>query len=165
VNDLVTKFKTWYAGLQERERRVVVIGAAALGLLILVGGVLLPLQSQVSAAGRRAETRREDLAWMRINAPEIQSGAARVFKDTGEAPVVIVDRASREAGLGSTLKGTQPSGNGVRVQLEAAPFDSMVTWLATLDQRYGLAIDSITVDRGARPGLVNANVTFAATRH
>jgi len=52
----------------------------------------------------------------------------------------------------------------VRVQLESAPFDTLVTWLATLDQRYGLAIDSITVDRAARPGVVNANVTFSTTR-
>jgi general secretion pathway protein M len=163
MNDLVVKLKTWYSGLQERERRVVAIGAAALGLLILFGGILR-LQSAVSAAGRRADTRREDLAWMRVNQPEIQSGAATVFSDTGEAPVVVVDRAGREAGLGGALKGSQPSGNGVRVQLEAAPFDTLVTWLATLDQRYGLAIDSITVDRGARPGVVNANVTFAAAR-
>ena len=163
MNDLVAKLKTWYSGLQERERRMVAIGAAALGLLILFGGIL-QLQSAVSAAGRRADTRREDLAWMHLNAPEIQSGAATLFNDTGEAPVVVVDRAGREAGLGGALKGTQPSGNGVRVQLEAAPFDTLVTWLATLDQRYGLAVDSITVDRGARPGVVNANVTFAATR-
>jgi general secretion pathway protein M len=165
MNALLTKLRTWYSGLQERERRVVVIGAAALGLLILVGGILLPLQAAVSAAVRRADSRREDLAWMRVNAPEIQSGAATLFSPTGEAPVVIVDRAGREAGLGGALKGTQPSGNGVRVQLEAAPFDTLVTWLAALDERYGLAIDSITVDRGARPGVVNANVTVAATRH
>jgi general secretion pathway protein M len=163
MNRLAEKLKTWYAGLQERERRVVAIGAAALGVLILVGGIL-QLQSVASAAGHRAETRREDLAWMRANAPEIQSGAATLFTDTGEAPVVIVDRAGREAGLGGALKGTQPSGNGVRVQLEAAPFDTLVTWLATLDERYGLAIDSITVDRGAQPGVVNVNVTVAATR-
>ena len=64
----------------------------------------------------------------------------------------------------AALRGTQPSGTGVRVQLEAAPFDTLVTWIATLDQRYGLSIDSITVDRAARPGVVNANITFAATR-
>ena len=112
MNALAVKLKTWYSGLQERERRVVTIGAAGLGLLILFGGILLPLQSAVSAAGRRADTRREDLAWMRVNAPEIQSGAATLFSDTGEAPVVVVDRAGREAGLGGALKGTQPSGNG-----------------------------------------------------
>jgi type II secretory pathway component PulM len=52
----------------------------------------------------------------------------------------------------------------VRVQLEAAPFDTLISWLATLDQRYGLAIESITVDRAARPGVVNANITFAPPR-
>jgi type II secretory pathway component PulM len=62
------------------------------------------------------------------------------------------------------LRGTQPSGTGVRVQLEAAPFDTMITWLATLDERYGLAIESITVDRAVRPGAVNANITFAQSR-
>jgi type II secretory pathway component PulM len=78
--------------------------------------------------------------------------------------VVVVDRIGREAGLGSSLRGTQPSATGVRVQLEAAPFDTLITWVSTLDQRYGIAIDSITVDRAARPGAVNANITFAATR-
>ena len=125
---------------------------------------MLPLQSAVSNAVKRTETKREDLEWMRLNAPEIQTAGAILPADTGEAPVVVVDRVGREAGLGSALRGTQPTGNGVRVQLEAAPFDTLVTWLATLDQRYGLAIDSITVDRAARPGVVNANITFAAPR-
>jgi general secretion pathway protein M len=161
---LVDKFKTWYRSLQERERRMVAIGAVALGVVILIGAVLMPLESAVSSAVGKADERREDLAWMRVNAAEVQSGASTVFNDTGEAPVVIVDRVGREVGLGSALKGSQPSGNGVRVQLEAAPFDTMIRWLATLDERYGLAIDSITVDRAARPGVVNANITFAAAR-
>jgi general secretion pathway protein M len=164
VNNLAVKLKAWYAGLQQREQRMVAIGAVVLGALILVGGILLPLQSAVSSAQKRTATKREDLAWMRVNAPEIQTAGPALASDTGEAPVVTVDRVGREVGLGSALRGTQPSGNGVRVQLEGAPFDTLITWLATLDQRYGLAIESITVDRAARPGVVNANITFTAPR-
>ncbi|MGO9515214.1 MAG: type II secretion system protein GspM [Steroidobacteraceae bacterium] len=164
MNELTAKLKAWYAGLQEREQRMVAAGALALAALLVVGGVLLPLQSAVSTAVKRTETKREDLAWMRVNAPEIQTAGAALSSDTGEAPVVLVDRVGREAGLGSALRGTQPSGNGVRVQLEAAPFDTLISWLATLDERYGLAIESITVDRAARPGVVNANITFAPPR-
>jgi type II secretory pathway component PulM len=102
---------------------------------------------------------------MHVNAPEIRAGGASLAPDTGEAPVVLVDRVGREAGLGNAMRGTQPSGAGVRVQLEAAPFDTLVTWLATLEERYGLAIESISVDRAARPGLVNANITFIQARH
>jgi general secretion pathway protein M len=164
LNELIAKLRAWYGGLQRREQLVVAVGAVVLGALILLLGVLFPLQSAVTDAVKRAESRREDLAWMQMNAAEVQSSSATVYDDTGEPPMVVVDRVGREAGLGSALKGTQPSGKGVRVQLESAPFDTLVTWLATLDQRYGLAIDSITVDRAARPGIVNANITFAAPR-
>lgn len=161
----MNKLKAWYAGLQERERRIVGIGAVVLAALILFGGILLPLESAVSAAVRTKQTRAEDLAWMRVNAPEVQAGAATAMADTGEAPVVLVDRLGREAGLGNALRGTQPSGTGVRVQLEAAPFDTLVTWLATLDEHYGLGVESISVDRATRPGVVNANITFAQDKH
>ena len=164
MNPQLLKLKAWYAGLKERERRVVLIGAIALALLILVGAILMPLQSAVATATKRAETRRDDLAWMRQNAGEIQSAGPALLNSTGEAPVVIVDRVARESGLGTAMRGTQPSPTGVRVQLEAAPFDTLVSWIGTLDARYGLSIDSITVDRAEKPGLVNANVTFAATR-
>lgn len=161
----MNKLKTWYASLQQREQRVVAIGAIALGLIILIGGILLPLQSAVSNAVKRTDTRREDLAWMRANAAEVRTFGAQLPADTGEAPVVLVDRVGREAGLASALRGTQPNATGgVRVQLEAAPFDTMVTWLDTLDRRYGLAIESITVDRTPAPGMVNASISFSQPR-
>jgi general secretion pathway protein M len=160
----VNKLRTWYAGLQQREQRMVAIGGCVVAVLVLVLGILVPLQSAVSSAVKGNETKRQDLAWMQANAPEIRAAGNEVAADTGEAPVVLVDRVAREAGLASALRGTQPNGTGVRVQLEAASFDTLVTWLATLDERYGLAIESITVDRAAQPGVVNASITFTQPR-
>jgi len=156
----MNKLRAWYAGLQPREQRVVAIGSITVAVLILVLGILMPLQSGVSSVVKRNETKRADLAWMLVNAPEVRAAGSQLPADTGEAPVVLVDRVGREAGLASALRGTQPNGTGVRVQLESAPFDTLVTWLATLDERYGLSIESITVDRAARPGVVNATITF-----
>ena len=160
----MNKLRAWYAGLQSREQRTVAIGGVTVGVLILVVGILMPLQSAVSSAAHRNQTKREDLKWMQVNAPEVRAFGGQLPADTGEAPVVLVDRVGREAGLASALRGTQPNGTGVRVQLEAAPFDLMVAWLAALDERYGLAIESITVDRTAQPGAVNASITFAQPR-
>jgi general secretion pathway protein M len=160
----MNKLRAWYAALQPREQRMVAVGGVTVAVLILLLGILMPLESTVSSAVRRNETKRQDLAWMQVNAPEIRAAGNQLPEDTGEAPVVLVDRVGREAGLGSALRGTQPNGTGVRVQLEAAPFDTLVAWLATLDERYGLAIESITVDRTARPGVVNASITFTQPR-
>jgi len=160
----MNKLRAWYAGLQQREQRVVAVGGAVVAALILFLGILWPLHSAVSSAVQRNEARREDLAWMQINAPEVRAAGSQLPADTGEAPVVLVDRVGREAGLGNALRGTQPNGNGVRVQLEAAPFDTLIAWLATLDERYGLSVETITIDRAPRPGVVNASITFTQPR-
>lgn len=161
----MNKIRAWYASLQEREQRMVAGGAIAVSVMVLVFGILMPLHSAVSKATARNDTKREDLTWMRANAAEIRATGNQVPADTGEAPVVLVDRIAREAGLGGALRGTQPNATGVRVQLEDASFDTLITWLATLDERYGLAVDSVTLDRNARPGAVNASITFIQPQH
>ncbi len=161
----MNKLRAWYDGLQQREQRMVSFGGVVVAVLLLLFGLLMPLQSAVSNAVARNAAKREDLAWMQVNAAEVRAAGGAVATDTGEAPVVLVDRVGRESGLGNALRGTQPNGTGVRVQLEAAPFDTLVAWLATLDEHYGLAVESITVDRAARPGIVNASITFSQPRH
>jgi general secretion pathway protein M len=160
----MNKLRAWYAGLQPREQRMVAFGSIALALIVLFGGILLPLQAAVSGVNSRNTTKRADLVWMRTNAAEIRASGSQLPVDSGEPAVVVVDKAGRAAGLTDALRGTQPNGNGVRVQLEGAPFDTVVTWLATLDQRYGLAIESISVDRTVKPGLINASITFTQSR-
>jgi len=162
----MNKIRDWYSKLQVREQRIVLVGGIVVVLLLVFGGVLLPLQAAASRAERRADTRREDLEWMHRHATEGRDGAAQVHADTGEAPVVLVNRIGSESGLATAFRGTQPSGvTGVRVQLEAAPFDAMIQWLDTLEQRYGLSIETITVDRTGKTGVVNASVTLNQTKH
>ncbi len=153
--------RSWYLGLKDRERKAVLIGGTAVAALILFGGILLPLHASVAKARDQLQTQREDLLWMQQNAPEIQAAAGTFAQAGNESPIVLVDRTGREAGLSQALRGTQPSGNsGVRVTLEAAPFDALVNWLAVLEQRHGVAIESITIDRAAKPGRVNVSVSL-----
>ena len=162
----MNKLKAWYAGLKESDQRAITILGIFLGITIVVAGILLPLNSALSRAVKGSETRRDDLAWMRAHATEIHTRGADIPPDTNEAPVVLVDRIGREIGLGTALRGTQPNTTGgVRVQLEGAPFDILVGWLDTLDRRYGMATESITIDRTPSPGLVNASISFSAARH
>ena len=155
--------RTWFSGLQQRERRVLTVGAIAVAVLILMFGLLLPLQGAVS--GLKTDTTRSSArTWRGCRCIKRKISSTALPADRGEAPVVVVDRTARETGLTDALRGTAPNGNGVRVQLEAAAFDTMVPWLVNLDENYGLAIESITLDRTARPGLVNASITFTPSR-
>ena len=158
--------KRWFAGLKERERRMVLGGGVGLIVLLLFGAILMPLHASLARARDKTDAQREDLAWMQQHAAEVQAAAGSFVSAGNDSPIVLIDRTGHEAGLADSLRGTQPSGEtGVRVQLEAAPFDALVSWLSALEQRHGMAIESITIDRTARPGLVNASVSLIQNRH
>lgn len=159
INEYWLKLQSWLASLSERERRMVTWGGIGAGVLLTLGAVVLPLYAAASRAEQRVEQKRQDLEWMRSVAGELRAAGPAQGNAAGQSMVVSVDESARAAGLGSTLTGTQPSGTGgVRVRLEGAAFDTVVAWLANLEQQYGLSIESATIDRGARAGIVNASV-------
>ncbi len=150
--------RDWYEALGERERKLVLWGGLGAGMLILVFGILWPLQTAVAGAGHRVENKSADLAWMRSHALEVLASTGAT-SGAGDSLVVIIDRTAHELGLAEMVKGTTPSGaNGTRVELQNVPFDLMAGWLARLQQQFGVSVVAATVDHSAAPGLVNASL-------
>lgn len=147
------------AALPERERRSLVIGAVALVLLVVLG-VLVPLDRSVSHAKQRLQRKQTDLVWMQGVAPELAMTAPAPAAN-GESLLVIVDRSARESGLASSLAGSEPGGTGtLSIRLEKAPFDTLVGWLARLAAQNGVSVDSATIEKAGAPGLVNAAIVL-----
>jgi general secretion pathway protein M len=157
----VEALAAWFQALGARERRFVQFGAIAAALL-LVFGVLLPLDSSVAHAHARLAHKEADLAWMQSVAPQLSAMSPASAAPTSQRSlIVIVDNAAREAGLGSALAGSEPSGQGgLRVRLDKAPFDTLVGWLARLADQNGIRVESATIDSAGAPGLVNAGIVL-----
>jgi type II secretory pathway component PulM len=148
-----------FAALSERERRMVLAGAV-LAPLLLIFGVLLPLDRSVAHAHDRLLKKRNDLAWMQGAAPEL-AAAPQPPSAAGESLLVIVDRSARESGLAGALAGSEPAGpGGLSLRLQKAPFDALIAWLARLAQQNGIRVDSASIDGAGAPGLVNAAVVL-----
>jgi len=148
------------ARMNERERRLVIFGAVA-ALLLLIIGVVLPLQRSVSVAADRIEHKRDDLGWLRQMAPQVGSLTVSSPQPLHESLVVLADRTAREGGIGKSLVGSQPSGNGgLNVHFEQVPFDGLVTWLSQLGDHYGVRAESATIDGATSTGTVNATIVL-----
>jgi general secretion pathway protein M len=151
--------RDWIDGLSPRERNLV-YGAGALLVLALVYLVLvLPFQTSGRKLNARVQQKSTDLAWMQAQAPAAMQ-AAGIAQGAGsdESLVVLVDRTARDAGLGTALRDQSPDGNsGLRLRLEGASFDTLVVWLASLQQQHGVTIEIANID-AAGPGLVNATL-------
>lgn len=155
------KVRDWIDGLSPRERNLVYAAGALLALALLYLVLVLPFQTSSRKMAARVEKKTADLAWMQAAAPQALAAAGIAQAGAGgESLVVLVDRTAREAGLGPALRDQSPDGNsGLRLRVEAASFDLLVTWLASLQQQYGVAIESASIDAAA-PGLVNATLSL-----
>lgn len=146
--------------LPARDRRTLLIGGVIAAILFVLA-VILPLDRHVTRLHDQVAKKQADLVWMRSAAPEIAAAGPVQSNNSGESLIVIVDQSARESGLGGSLAGSQPSGQGsLSVELEKAPFDVLVGWLARLSQQNGVQIESATIDTAGAPGTVNASLVL-----
>ena len=156
----MTPLPQWFQSLQPRERRIVTIGAATAAVLIIFG-VVLPLDQSVTRAHARLEHKQADLAWMRSVAPRLAAAGPMITPTSQRSLIVVVDNAAREAGLGTALTSSEPSGQGgLRVRLDNAQFDTLVGWISRLSEQHGIRVESATVDAAGPPGIVNAGIVL-----
>ena len=125
--------------------------------------LLQPLYSGSAQLATRVDNKTAQLA-------DLQSRVARMPKASANKPVqganqslvVIIDRTTRERSLEGYLKRNQPEGtNTVRLRFENAPFDDLVTWMASLRSDYGLRATSASMDLAGPPGRINASLVLA----
>jgi general secretion pathway protein M len=160
LSEARTRAQAWYATLEPREQRVVRTGGLVAALL-LVAGLILQLHASLARAEQRLATERADVNYIRSVLPELRQ--APLPQGAGQSLVTVIDRSTRDSGLGMNLRGADPSGvGGVRVRLEGAAFDTLVQWLLRLARENGLAVQSATLEKTDAPGRVNANLTLVA---
>ena len=154
--------RDWFDNLSERERNLVYAAGALVAVALVYLVLVLPFQTSGKRMAARVAQKTADLAWMQASAPQAMAAAgAAQAGGGGDSLVVLVDRTAREAGLGSSLRDQSPDGNnGLRLRIEGAPFDTLVTWLASLQQQYGVSIESATVGASTAPGFVNATLSL-----
>jgi type II secretory pathway component PulM len=129
-------------------------------VLVLLG-VVLPLNRNITQARQRVTVKQADLAYIQSVTPELAS--AGPMGGSGESLVVLIDSSARESGLGKSLSNSQPTGDGgLRVRLEKVAFDGMVAWLARLAQQHGVRVQSAEIETAGEAGLVNAGLVLKA---
>lgn len=152
--------RDWLDNLSARERNLVYVAGGLLALALVYLVLVMPFQVSGKKLNARVQQKSADLAWMQAAAPQAVAAAGVAQSAGGESLVVLVARTAREAGLGESLRDQSPDGDaGLRLRIEAASFDTLVTWLGSLQQQYGVTIESATIDAAA-PGLVNATLSL-----
>ncbi|MEW6445071.1 MAG: type II secretion system protein GspM [Pseudomonadota bacterium] len=159
--------RTWWSGLNERDRRMLLIG---LGLALpLLGYALLwqPLEKARNAARQaHAETAAQLDEVRRLGAQLAGQRSARPANAPSAdlSPLSAAEAAAREQGLLDALKRRESDGaQGVRLMLEGAAADALMRMLETLALTHGLRVEQAQIEPVA-PGRVNANLSLKRSK-
>jgi general secretion pathway protein M len=164
----LTSVRQQLNALKPRERVIIVAGSILVVVVALYFFALAPFYRAVNVRAEHVQQKEADLAWLKSVGGEVltlSANQAVVPVAGSESLVVLVDRTARECGLGSALTGQTPNGEtGIRVRLESADFDKLIVCVASLQQRHAVSIESATIDRAGKPGLVNASLVLNRAR-
>jgi general secretion pathway protein M len=156
--------------LNERERLLLMIAVPLLVIVLSYAIVWRPFSSHVEELQQRVERQQEVLQYMHSAARQVKQlrrqQALTSRSGANQSLLALVDRTVKQAKLARALKRVEPDGaDKVKVRLEGAGFDDMIGWLESLQQRYTIAVEDISIDVQDDPGTVNARLTlFGASR-
>jgi general secretion pathway protein M len=157
--------KEWFESLDARERRIVIGGAITLLIMSIYFLGWEPFINGLHDLRESTQSKQLDLAWMQNAAKEVKqlqaSQSAPVHFASDQSLLGVIDRSAKSKQLGDSMKRVQPDGTSkARVWLENAKFDVVIGWLEELERRYGVGIETITFEKQAEEGLVDARISF-----
>ncbi|GGO98755.1 type II secretion system protein GspM [Stakelama pacifica] len=153
IEAALARLDGWWSARSARERVMVGTLGVLMAALILIFGVVKPLQSARTEARNDIRAYETLLARMRaagtlvVNAPQQPEGT----------PDQIVAQAAAGAGIAVTVTG---AGEAPIAKAEGVPYDGLVRWLADAT-RAGLSVRDARIVKANAPGRVDAVVEFA----
>ena len=159
------QLKQWFNSLPAREQWMV----SGTGAILLVAFFYLiiwePLHLGLETELQKKNSQQEILLWMQQAANEVKtlhaSGGRSTIRDRNKPTTLVIEQAIKNAGLKSSVKKIESSGNnGARVTLNEASFNQVLVWLNTLATYNGIHVVSANIERSEKPGRANARLTF-----
>lgn len=165
MKQTLDRLKEWFTALTPRERAMVSIGAAFTAFTLLYLSIWAPLanahhrREQALASARALAARLEAISAQAQKSHLSGSGGAAINRNM--SLLSAVDQAGKSGTLSKAPSRLQPEGdNEVKVWLEDVTFDGLVRWIAELETRYSVSVQTVDIEKESAPGLVNARLSL-----
>lgn len=143
---------TWYAGRSRREQ--ILLGGLAVLLLVATAWLLVLrplLEARATAISRIAAY---ETVMVRVRTAGPIGATAQPL--TGDLASAIPTQAATFG----VIPTVAADGDGARVTVAEARYESVIPWLAGLESA-GAILSEVRIDRGAQPGVVNVSLRVA----
>ena len=156
----MNSIKSWYSGLNMRERNMVLILGIMMVLLILFIAVVLPLKSYMNDLDDRVATAKRDLPEVAAKVQALQSRSGSQQPSSRQSLNQLITNSSKRYGLKFSRIEERKRDEEIQVRLDDVEFDQLLRWVGQLEQQQGLVIDTLRVSDTDDIGMVDASIKF-----
>lgn len=137
----MNKLKVYYASLNEREQRLVLISAVLVVIALFYWVIWSPLSQGVTKGQANLDSQQELLVWVQQNANralQLQGSAKPSSKFNGSLAQEVNQSAGR---LNIAIARMQPQGDELQVWIDQVPFNDVLSWLQGLESKGIVILD------------------------
>lgn len=154
-----------YETMPSRDRLALKVLGFVLVLLFLYFALWQPAFTYKKQAENNLQQQKDLLALVMENKSALSnmsnSSASSSSSLNSQQLVSSVTNLAKQTGV--ILKRFEPSGeNEIKVWLDGASFDKMMTWLTTLKRTLNVKVEQISVEKSEGAGLVSARITLSS---
>jgi len=155
----MNSIKSWYNGLNLRERNMVLILGIMMILLIIFIAVVLPLKNYLHELDERVSIAQQDLPEIASKVRALQARPSG-RQATTESLNQLITTSSKRYGLKFSRIEERKRDEEIQVRLDDVEFDQLLRWVGQLEQQQGLVIDTLRVSDTDAIGMVDASIKF-----
>ncbi len=157
--------REWIGGLERRERLFLTWGGIITIALMIYLFALEPLGEGINQKEVQIANQQQQLLKLQKLVNEYKKigpgNGQAAQKNSSASMLSLIDLTSTKFGLKSSVKRITPDGkNKVRIRLENATFDKVVSWLVTLAKEYRINVETLNLRPNEAQGSVNGNLTL-----
>ncbi len=152
------QLKTWYAGLEENEQKMVVVAAVVMALLILVFAVIKPLNNSVSTYQQKVKGRQSSVNNWKAALPVIIANRGQTSNASNNRGLSYVITSTTRAFNLRVSRVQEKGADEIQVWFDNVAFNDFIGWVADIQNRYQVKIASVNVRSKDRDGLSSIDI-------
>jgi general secretion pathway protein M len=149
MQDLLEKFNQ----LSDREKLLVSISAILAVIFVFYFALWAPINNALDKQRDLVTSKQADLLWVQKNANravQLRTGSDSSTSFSGSLPQVVNQTANR---LNIAISRMQPQDEELKVWVDQAPFNDVVSWLQSLESK-GIRIINVDLAEADQAGMV-----------
>ena len=153
--------KAYWSQLNERERWMVGLGAMFCVIYLFYMLIYAPLARAVHNQSQQLLEKQETLVWMQQVRQQYKAKTAPQTLTSSKLLTVLDEQLNKTSFKHFPYQLQQTGASDIQLSFDKVPYQALMSWIWSLNEKYTLSIKQLNVERTDVPGVVKLMIVIS----